>query len=219
MLKAVIFDMDGVIVSTDIYHYRAWKALADRYGLMFDFSINDRLRGISRTESLKIILEVNQVSLSEQRFQHIADLKNRKYRRFLNQLTPDDILPGVKVLIDDLKAHGIKTAVGSSSRNTPKILKRLKLSETFDTVIDGNSAIKSKPDPEIFLACAMALGESPKDCLVIEDALAGIAAAKAAGMTAVGVGESPLPRADAIYKNLLHVDTDRLLEIHAKRKP
>ncbi len=218
MLKAVIFDLDGVIVSTDIYHYEAWKALTDRKGLEFNFEINDRLRGISRAESLQIILDVNQKTIGQREFNRIAGAKNRRYRRLLGKLKPEDMLPGVKDLIADLRQSGIKTAVGSSSRNTPKILKRLKLTKAFDAVVDGNAGLKSKPDPAIFLACAVALGEAPESCLVIEDAEAGIAAAKAAGMTALGVGKTPLSSADRMLASLLGENAAKLAAIHDAAK-
>jgi len=210
MLKAVIFDLDGVIVSTDQLHYRAWKALADQHGYYFDETINDRLRGVSRAESLQIILDVNHKTVEPQAFASMAEAKNNHYRTLLDTLSPSDILPGALELIDDLKQKGTLIAVGSSSRNAGKILAQIQLAEAFDAIIDGNHIERSKPDPQVFLLCAKALNLAPNDCLVIEDAEAGIAAAKAAGMAAVGVGQTDLPQADVTFKNLVALDKKRL---------
>ena len=214
MLQAVIFDLDGVIVSTDIYHYKAWQVLAKKYCFYFDEALNDRLKGISRAESLEIILEANNATVSQRTFKRIAAAKNRRYRKLLNQLTRKDILPGVVELLGSLKQNGIKTAIGSSSRNTPKILRKLKLEDAFDAVVDGNASVQSKPAPDIFLTCADALEVMPASCMVIEDAKAGITAAKTAGMTAVGVGQKPLPQADAMLLTLHSINAERLKSIY-----
>lgn len=190
MKKAVIFDLDGVIVSTDGFHYRAWKAMADKEGIYFDETINNRLRGVSRMESLEIILERATKAYTEEEKVAMATVKNDIYRESLVQLTPDDILPGVMDMLTTLRGMGIKLAIGSSSKNTPVILKQIGLGDYFDAVADGNQIKNSKPDPEVFLLAAKLLGIAPEDCVVVEDAYAGIDAAKAGGMKAVGVGDA-----------------------------
>lgn len=190
MIKAVIFDLDGVLVSTDELHYLAWKALAEREGIYFDREINNRLRGVSRMESLEIILERAPREYSEDEKQEMAAYKNGIYAGLLDSLTPDDRLEGVTECLAALRSKGYKLAIGSSSKNTPKILRRTGLDEEFDAVSDGNNISRSKPDPEVFLKAAEFLGIEPENCAVIEDAEAGILAAKAAGMTAIAVGDA-----------------------------
>jgi len=190
MKKAVIFDLDGVIVSTDGFHYRAWKAMADNEGIYFDETINNRLRGVSRMESLEIILERATKTYTPEEKEAMATAKNDIYRESLVQLTPEDILPGVMDMLTTLRGMGIKLAIGSSSKNTPVILKQIGLGDYFDAVADGNQIKNSKPDPEVFLLAAKLLGIDPADCVVVEDAYAGIDAAKAGGMKAVGVGDA-----------------------------
>ena len=187
-IKAVIFDLDGVIVTTDNCHYRAWKQMADEEGIYFDRTINERLRCVSRMASLEIILEKATKTYSDQEKVDLATRKNGYYVNFLKELTPADILPGVIENIDKLKVNGIKVAIGSSSKNTPIILKQIGLSTYFDAVSDGNNIKRSKPDPEVFIKAAEYLGEEPKDCYVVEDAEAGIDAAIGGGFTAIGIG-------------------------------
>ena len=188
MIAGVIFDLDGVIVSTDDCHYRAWKVLADEEGIPFDREANERLRGVSRMESLDMILERADREYDDPEKVRMATRKNGVYRELIDELTPDDILPGVKKLLDDLKAGNVRIAIGSSSRNSPAILKRIGLTGFFDAEADGNDISRSKPDPEVFLLAAERLGLPPGDCLVVEDADAGIEAAIAAGMKVIGVG-------------------------------
>ncbi len=190
MKRAIIFDLDGVIVSTDGFHYKAWKAMADKEGIYFDETINNRLRGVSRMESLAIILEKASKIYTDEEKDAMATAKNEIYRESLSQLTPDDILPGVMDMLTALRAKGLKLAIGSSSRNTPVILNQIGLGDYFDAVADGNQIKNSKPDPEVFLLAAELLGIPPQDCVVVEDAYAGIDAAKAGGMKAVGVGDA-----------------------------
>ncbi|HBR34906.1 MAG TPA: beta-phosphoglucomutase [Firmicutes bacterium] len=185
---AVIFDLDGVIVSTDDCHYRAWQQLADEEGIYFDAEINQRLRGVSRMDSLEIILERADRNYTNEEKKVLADRKNAYYRELIQALTPDNILPGVGPILAGLKEHGIKIAVGSSSKNTPLILDRIGLKDYFDAVADGNDLSKSKPDPEVFLLAAERLGVPPEHCVVVEDADAGVEAALAAGMRVLGVG-------------------------------
>ncbi|HBT16438.1 MAG TPA: beta-phosphoglucomutase [Firmicutes bacterium] len=186
--QAVIFDLDGVIVSTDDCHYRAWKRLAEDEGIYFDREINLRLRGVSRMDCLEVMLERTSRTYNTEQKSEMADRKNNYYRKLIQQLTPDHILPGVMPILKDLKKNGIKIAIGSSSKNTPLILERIGLAGYFDAVADGNDLTKSKPDPEVFLIAAQRLGVLPKNCLVIEDADAGVEAALAADMLVLGVG-------------------------------
>lgn len=187
MIKAVIFDLDGVIVSTDDCHYEAWKKLADEEGIYFDRKINDRLRGVSRMASLEIVLEGSKKAYTQEEKEKLAERKNGYYRDFIKKLTPNDILPGVMDNLEELKKNGIKIAIGSSSKNTPIILKQIGLDGYFDAVSDGNNISKSKPDPEVFLKAAEMLKIPPKNCLVAEDADAGIEAGKNGGMKTLSV--------------------------------
>lgn len=187
-LAAVIFDLDGVIVSTDECHFQAWKRLADSEGIYFDREINKRLRGVSRMESLAIILERSAKHYSTAARERLAAVKNDYYRELIADLTPAQILPGVMKFLGDLREAGLKLAVGSSSKNTPLILERIGLADFFDAIADGNEITKSKPDPEVFLLAAQKLGILPSNCAVVEDAEAGIEAALAGGMLVLGVG-------------------------------
>ncbi len=187
-MKAFIFDLDGVIVSTDHYHYLAWKKMADDEGIYFDETINDRLRGVSRMQSLEIILERATKTYTEEEKVALATKKNDIYRDSLQALTPADRLPGVTETLQAMREKGYKLAIGSSSKNTPVILEKIGYAGYFDAVSDGNNITHSKPDPEVFLKAAQFLGLDPKDCYVVEDAEAGVDAAKAGGFTAIGVG-------------------------------
>jgi len=188
MIQAVIFDLDGVIVSTDKYHYRGWKKMADDEGIYFDDVINERLRGVSRMESLEILLEKATKTYSPTEKEMLATRKNKYYRELLNIITDNDILPGVIQLLNELKRKGIKMAIGSSSKNAPFILERIGLSSFFDSVVDGNGIKKSKPHPEVFLLAAKLMNMKPENCLVVEDAEAGVEAAIAANMKVLAVG-------------------------------
>ena len=187
MIKAVLFDLDGVIVSTDRCHYRAWKRMADEEGIYFDEKINDRLRGVSRMASLEIVLERSPRAYTEEEKAALAARKNDYYKDLIRELTPADILPGAMENLNELKKNGILTAVGSSSKNTPLILRQIGLDAFFDAVSDGNNISRSKPDPEVFLKAAEMLGVEPADCLVVEDADAGIEAGRRGGMKTLSV--------------------------------
>ena len=189
-IKAVIFDLDGVIVSTDECHYKAWKMLADEEGIYFDRTINERLRGVSRMESLEIVLEKAEKNYTDEEKTALAERKNNCYKEYIKSLTPDDILCGVMDNLEDLKAKGIKIAIGSSSKNTPIILKQIGLDNYFDAVSDGNNIKKSKPDPEVFVKAADMLCMPYDECLVVEDADAGIEAGKNAGMMTLAVNKA-----------------------------
>ncbi len=207
-VRAVVFDLDGVIVSTDQFHYRAWSRLAEQEGIPFAWEDNDRLRGVSRMESLDILLEKasREYSLREKR--EMAERKNGYYRQALeSELTPRDVLPGVREFMDGLRSAGIKLAVGSSSRNTPMILEKIGLQNYFEAVADGNDIARSKPDPQVFLIAAERLRVAPEECLVIEDAEAGVAAAVAANMRVLAVGAAADDqRADMRARALAEVD-------------
>ncbi len=191
MLKAIIFDLDGVICSTDEYHYLAWKSMADDLGIWFDREINNRLRGVSRMASLDIVLErYDGPALSEADKLELADKKNAVYRGLLGHMSPEDLSEEVKTTLDTLRAQGLKLAIGSSSKNTPYILERLGLDGYFDAVSDGNNIIRSKPDPEVFLRAAEYLGEKPADCLVVEDAVSGAEAGHRGGFRVACVGDA-----------------------------
>lgn len=197
--NAVIFDLDGVIVCTDECHYKGWKQLADDEGIYFDKEINQRQRGVSRMESLEILLEKAEKEYSSEEKNEMAERKNNYYKEFIKSLTPADILPGVIDFCEELKKNGVKIAIGSSSKNTPGILKGIGLDTYFDAVADGNQITHSKPDPEVFLLAAKLINESAENCLVVEDAEAGVAAAKAGGMDVLGLGNA-VKDTDATYK-------------------
>jgi beta-phosphoglucomutase len=206
MVKAVIFDLDGVIVSTDELHYRAWKYMTDREGIPFDRKINNRLRGVSRSNCLAIILENSTKIYDDQQKKELMKYKNDFYVKLLDGLTCSNVLPNVMPLLRRLRNDGVKIAVGSSSKNTKKILEKIRLSDAFDAVVDGTEIKRSKPDPEIFLVAAKKLHEQPENCIVVEDAVAGIQAAKAANMIAVGVS-------DATNCELADYRVDDILEV------
>lgn len=189
--KAIIFDLDGVICFTDEYHYRAWKALADRLNAPFDRTINNRLRGVSRMASLEIVLETyTGPELSEEEKAALATEKNEMYRESLKEMSPADLSGEVRETLNALRAKGLKLAIGSSSKNTPFILKQIGLEGYFDAVSDGNNISRSKPDPEVFLKAAEFLGMDPADCLVVEDAVSGAEAGHAGGMKVACLGDA-----------------------------
>ena len=187
MIKAVIFDLDGVIVSTDNCHFRAWKKMADEEGIYFDEKINNRLRGVSRMASLDIVLERADKEYSNTEKQVLAERKNNYYKELIKELTPDDILPGAMDNLKELRENGTKIAIGSSSKNTPIILKQIGLENYFDAVSDGNNISNSKPDPEVFQKAAEMLCVDAQYCMIVEDADAGIEAGKRAGMKTLSV--------------------------------
>lgn len=186
-MKGIIFDLDGVICSTDQYHYLAWKEMADQIDVYFDEEINYRLRGVGRMESLDIILEKSEKTYTKEEKEQLAKMKNEKYVEFLQKMTEKDLSDEVKNTLLSLRARGLKLAIGSSSKNTKLILSRIGLSDFFDAISDGTNIVNSKPDPEVFLKAAAFLHLSPEDCLVVEDAKAGIEAAKRGGFMSAGI--------------------------------
>ncbi len=195
VLKLVIFDLDGVITNTAHYHYLAWKKIADELGITFDNQLNEQLKGLSRYDSLDVILDANHVELSQYQKEEIISYKNKIYQSLLAELSEKDILEGIYPFILRLKQDGKKVAVGSSSRNAQLILEKLNMTSLFDTIVTGCDVEKSKPHPDIFLQCAYRLHINPKACLVIEDALSGIEAATRANMTSIGIGSEQLNQA------------------------
>lgn len=189
--KAIIFDLDGVICHTDKYHFLAWKALADKLGIYFDVEINNRLRGVSRMDSLEIILERNEGrALTSEEKEECAQEKNELYREYLKQMTTADLSDEVKATLDELREKGYKLAIGSSSKNTPLILERIGLSGYFDAISDGNNISHSKPHPEVFIKAASFLKVPAETCLVVEDAKAGVQAAISGKMDCAAIGDA-----------------------------
>ena len=186
--KGVIFDLDAVICFTDELHYLAWKALADRLNIYFDREINQRMRGVSRMDSLNILLEKSDVEYSEVQKEAFAAEKNAIYADSLRKMSEKDVSDDVRQTLKTLREKGVKIALGSSSKNAQAILERIGLEEMFDAVSDGNGLEKFKPDPEVFLKAAEKLGLEPKDCLVVEGAVAGIDAGGAGGFATAGIG-------------------------------
>lgn len=201
--KAIIFDLDGVICRTDHFHFLAWKHLADRLDIPFNEQDNDRLRGVSRMESLNIVLEKSSKAYSNQEKLAFAEEKNELYKNFLMQMTPADLPEETLSTLRELRARGLLLGIGSSSKNTKLILSRLGLADFFDAVADGTEITHSKPDPEVFLLAAEKLNVDPPEAIVVEDADAGIEAAKAGGFIAAGIGPAELnPATDISLSSL-----------------
>jgi len=190
MIRAAIFDLDGVIVDTSQLHYLAWKSIAEDLGIPFTTEDNERLKGVSRMASLEILLhlDASRAALSEEDKQELAARKNDIYRHSIGLLGPEDLLPGAREFILECRSSGLKTAVASASRNTPSVIAFLEVAELFDSVVDGNRVHRAKPDPEVFLTAADDLAVPASNCVVFEDAAAGIDGALAAGMFCVGIG-------------------------------
>ncbi|MCY8040432.1 beta-phosphoglucomutase [Bacillus paralicheniformis] len=214
-MKAVIFDLDGVITDTAEHHYLAWKHTAEQIGIEIDRSFNERLKGIDRERSLNTILIHGGAAgtYREAEKQEIMRRKNQYYQQLIQNLTPHDLLPGIAGLFAELKRENVSIALASSSRNAPAILQRLGLMDEFHAVVDPAALARGKPDPEIFLTAAALLGVPPSQCAAIEDAEAGIAAIKSAGMFAVGVGdETSLSGADLIVPDTNELTFELLKE-------
>jgi beta-phosphoglucomutase len=205
-LQAFILDLDGVLTNTAEYHFQAWLRLAEEEQVSFDREINEQLRGVSRRRSLEVLLGNALPRYSEDQIQAMMARKNTYYQEMLQQITSDDFLPRARQLLDDLRAHGLKIAIGSASKNTRLVLERLGILKAFDGIADGNSVTRSKPAPDIFLHAAKLLNTPPAQCVVVEDAESGIAAALAAKMFAVGIG--PATRVGAAH--LRYPDTAAL---------
>jgi beta-phosphoglucomutase len=202
-VKGAIFDLDGVIVDTAKYHYKAWKRLANELGFEFTEKDNERLKGVSRFESLDILLEIGGLYFSEELKQAVAKVKNDWYVQYISAINESELLKGAREYLVFLRKKGVKIALGSASKNSKIIIDNLRIENLFDVIIDGNKITKSKPDPEIFLLGAKGLELKPSECVVFEDAYAGIEAAKGGGIYAVGIGsKDDLPNADLNIKGL-----------------
>lgn len=214
MIEACLFDLDGVVVDTAKYHYIAWKALAEELGFEFTIEDNERLKGVSRMQSLEILLEIGGKQFSEEEKLAMAEKKNTLYVSFIEKMTPEETLPGVENFLQELKDNGIKIALGSASKNAPMILDRIQLSGMFDEIVDGNSISEAKPNPEVFLKGAEKLKVLPENCIVFEDAIAGIEAAQNAGMYSVGIGEpETLGFADLVIPGFEDFTLEKLLKV------
>jgi len=202
-LKAVIFDLDGVIADTARFHYKAWKKLASEIGINLTYEFNENLKGVSRIESLELILTLTNKSYSNEKKIELANKKNGYYLEFVNRMTPSDLLPGVVRCFEVLKDNNIKIVLASASKNSLDVIKRLKIEKYFDYIISGKDILKSKPDPEIFIKAAQGIETATKDCVGIEDSVAGILAINACNMFSIGIGDKEdLYRADICLKNL-----------------
>ena len=211
-IKALLFDLDGVIVSTEKNHFEAWRETASKLGIPFSEHDNEALKGVNRLDSLKQILKLGNKTVSAEEFESLLVFKNDMYLDSITTLSKDDLLPGVHALLLQAKSMGVKIGLGSSSKNAPMILTRLGITDLFDVIIDGNGVTHPKPDPEVFLNGAKALALAPSDCLVFEDASSGIAAAKAGGFIAIGIGNPMLKGVADVYFNEL---TEFRLEAYA----
>lgn len=210
--EAWIFDLDGVIVETAQFHYKSWKKLADTLEIPFNETKNESLKGVSRSQSLQKILAMDDRTISDKEFQQLMDQKNEWYQGYISKLTPEDILDGIPAFLHQLKEMGAKLAIGSSSKNAEFIVNYLQLNDLFDVIIDGTKVTKTKPHPEVFLKGASALNVNPENCIVFEDALSGIHAAKEAGMRCIGVGtEDNLNEADHVIASFKELTPKKLL--------
>lgn len=214
----VIFDLDGVIVDTAKYHFLAWKDLADELGFEFTEAHNELLKGVSRVRSLEILLDIGKVELSEEKKQEYLVSKNEQYLEYIHKMGPGEILPGASELLDVLDSLGIHYVLGSASKNAPLILKQVNLHHRFAGIVDGNSVSKAKPDPEVFLIGAQKLNLKPKQCVVFEDAIAGIEAANRANMISVGIGDkNTLKNADFNFNNLTEIPSNFFTEVISEK--
>ena len=202
-MKACIFDLDGVIVDTARYHFLAWKEMAAELGIELTVEDNERLKGVGRTESLEIILGIGGKSLSGKQKEDFLTRKNERFVTYVENMKPDEIYEGSKALFQELRGKGIKVALASSSKNAMSVLKKLGIVNEFETIVDGTMITSSKPDPEIFLIASSRLAIDPRECIVIEDAQAGVVAAKRAGMKCVGIGRAvKLKEADMVVDHI-----------------
>src|SRR5215212_10087591 len=210
-IQGFIFDLDGVLTDTAEYHYRGWKRLADELGIPFTREDNEGLRGISRRGSLRLLLKEREYS--EQQMQEMMDRKNRYYLDFIKDISPSDLLPGARHLPEGIRAAGLRSAVGSASRNASEVIARLGITELLDVVADGHSVERQKPAPDLFLYAAAQLGLEPFGCVVVEDAAAGIEAARAGGFRSIGLGpRERVGMADLVLPSLDHIDLNGLLQ-------
>ena len=216
-LKGCIFDLDGVLVDTARYHFLAWKRLSDSLGFEFTEKNNEQLKGVSRMTSLEILLAIGNINVNQQEKERLATKKNEWYVDYISNLTPDDILPGSVELIEELSSNGIRSAVGSASKNARLILDKLSLTSLFDVIIDGNKVTKAKPDPEVFATAAKEMRLRHDEVIVLEDAVSGIEAAGRAGMKSIGIGEKEiLHMADYVVSGLNELNYKKLINIYGQ---
>lgn len=213
MTRGVIFDLDGVLVSTDEYHYRSWERLCNEEGFtFFNREFNHQFRGVGRMQCVHILLTAAGEHYAPERQKEVAERKNRYFAESLETVTSKCLLPGSLKMLRELRMRGIKIAVASNSRNAKPIIEKTRIGELLDVIVDGYDIRHSKPDPEVFLTAAERLGLPPTDCLVVEDAVAGIVAADRAGMRSLGIGTPDiLPNATTIVRDLSEITPDRLL--------
>jgi beta-phosphoglucomutase len=217
IIKAFLFDLDGVLTDTSELHFQGWKRLAEEEGISFTREDNEALRGVSRRESLNLLLKGRQVT--EEQAREMMERKNGYYLDLVQQMTPADLLPGAREIIAEIKALGLKQAIVSSSKNAALVLERLQIGDLFDAVIDGNAPARSKPYPDLFLLAAQAAGVPPANCLVVEDAGAGVDAAHAAGMPALGLGpKERVGHAELVFDSLEHHTAREILAFFAPRR-
>ncbi|HKL38389.1 MAG TPA: beta-phosphoglucomutase [Bacteroidales bacterium] len=210
-IQACIFDLDGVIVDTARYHYKAWKRLANELGFDLTPEQNEKMKGISRIESLEMLLEMGNKQATRKEKKQLADIKNSWYKEYITEMQPDDLLPGVVDFLEELTEEHILVAIGSASRNAPAIIRQVQIGRYLDALIDGSKVKKGKPDPEVFLKAAEEMGMPPEHCVVFEDARAGIEAAKNGGMRAIGVGSpSVLNQADMVISGISEMNLEKL---------
>ncbi|TNF73130.1 MAG: beta-phosphoglucomutase [Bacteroidetes bacterium] len=213
-MKGFIFDLDGVIVDTAKYHYLAWKHLADQLGIPFSEEDNERFKGVSRRRCLEILLEMGGMEVPQIQFDAWLQEKNEDYLRYISQMDSSEILPDVPRVLDYLRGKDIPMALGSASKNAKAILEKVELTSYFRTIVDGTEVAKAKPDPEVFLIAAYRLKIPPADCVVLEDALAGIEAANSAGMYSIGIGDPKvLFEADRVFRDFTQIELDYLEEL------
>lgn len=211
MIKACLFDMDGVIVDTAKFHFKAWHRLAESLSVPFTEEQNEQLKGVSRVDSLEKILNWGNIQLNNQKKIELMELKNKWYLEYVEEVNPDDMLPGTLTLMETLKVNNIKIGLGSSSKNSMLILEKLRLLPFFDTVVDGNKIHLSKPNPEVFLKGAQDLNVNPMEALVFEDAISGVDAAKSGGFHCIGIGDPQiLSKADIVVSSLAEVNLDMI---------
>lgn len=210
-IKGCIFDLDGVIVDTAKYHFLAWERLADELNIDFNEENNERFKGVSRMRCLNILLEIGNMELDDDEKYHLSEKKNNWYLEYISKINKSDILPGAERFINSAKEAELKVGLGSASKNTMAILSGLDLVSKFDSIVDGNRVSKAKPDPEVFLLCAKDMGLSPENCVVFEDAYAGILAAKNANMLTIGIGSANLlKKADKVIPSFDGITIDIL---------
>ncbi|APG59182.1 beta-phosphoglucomutase [Christiangramia salexigens] len=215
--KAFIFDLDGVIVDTAKFHFLAWKKLANDLGFDFTEAQNEQLKGVSRVESLKKILNWCNMELTEEEFNRQMALKNENYLSYVDEMEDDEILPGVSKVLDHLLEKNIPFALGSASKNARTILKKVDLYDKFDAIVDGTDVGKAKPDPEVFLIAAEKLNVEAKDCVVFEDSVAGVQAANIGGMTSIGIGDkNVLHEADHVFQDFSEIEIEFIEELLRK---